>query len=141
MVAPLHPTMSVVICASGDRYVARARRCLDSVRRQFGVRHEDIDIVFMIAQRPEDAEGSSKLEKLAAAYEAAVVKETYEAPGYNYAFARNVAARHCTGQVLCFLDADTILDCETFRNALERITSKTFILVPVSYTHLTLPTN
>ena len=129
----LHPTMSVVVCASGDRYAARVRRCFDSIRRQVGVRHQDIEIVLMVARRPSDSEGISKLRHIAKAYNATVVRESYKAKGYNYAFARNAAARHCTGAVLCFLDADVILDSSTFQQMFRRITNNSFVLVFCAY--------
>jgi GT2 family glycosyltransferase len=137
----LHPTMSVVICASGDRYAARVHRCLDSVHRQVGVRLRDIEVILMIAHRPEDQEGSKKLTRIAEAYGAKVVREAYTAPGYNYAFARNAAVRHCRGAVLCFLDADVILDCATFKQAFKWIDMDTFVLVLCAYTSPGGPTD
>ena len=130
--ARLHPTMSVVVCASGDRYAARVRRCFDSVRRQVGVRHQDIEIILMVAHRPMDAEGSKQLEQVAEVYHAKVVREAYEAPGYNYSFARNTATKHCTGAVLCFLDADVILDQVTFEQMFEHLDVNTCVLVRCS---------
>lgn len=93
-------------------------RALDSVRRQT---FTDYEVVVV-----DDGSTDNTLERLRGYPEAKVFRQQNRGPGA----ARNLAARHCTGQYLVFLDSDDVWfpwSLETYASILHAPTTPAFI--------------
>lgn len=116
------PAVSVIVPVTGSEYVSRLRHCLDSVRRQLDYPPEQIEIIVsnLVYETDEDA---ASMQSLCLDYGAVLVTTGLHKRPFNLSLARNIGARHASGEVLCFVDADVVLDPETVVRAVPALTS------------------
>ena len=116
--AELHPSLSVVVAVDKRRDCAALRRCLDSCHRQLGIDWHSVDITVAL--------GKGWITSEAAALE---LCRNY---GDNVAVsddgvlaACNKATRQTRGAVVAFVDASSVLHCESFSQALRQVAADT----------------
>ena len=127
------PSLSVIVSCSADRYVPRLLRCLHAIHGQIGVNHANIEIVISAVHRHGRSEKTTNLQHVAQQYNAKFVEGRYNNSAFNLAFSRNFGATHSNGEVLCFIDADIILDPEMVKFALAALTTANHVVSLVAY--------
>jgi predicted glycosyltransferase involved in capsule biosynthesis len=115
--------VSVVVPFSSGEYLERLEHCLDSIRGQQRMRQERVEIVLVyLAKEPEELEPA---ERLARKYKARLLYRLHEHDHFPLALARNIGAKHASGNLLLFVDADMVLDpevlCRTISHGPKRV--------------------
>lgn len=112
--------ISIVIPLSSASYVPYLQNCVASIADQtVGKDMFDITIVYAFNRQFREAEiPVGPLIKLAAENDATIVFHEHSYPDFPLALARNVGARRAVRRVIGFVDADLVLDPETFEAVL-----------------------
>jgi predicted glycosyltransferase involved in capsule biosynthesis len=120
MIGPRPRGISVVIPVSSASYVPYLENCLASIADQsVGKDLFDITIVYAFNRQFREAEiPAGPLAKLAADNDATIIFHEHDYPDFPLARARNVGGRRAMRSVVGFVDADLVLDPETFETAL-----------------------
>lgn len=114
------PGISVVIPVSSARYIPYLQNCVAAVADQtVGKDMIDLTLVYAFNRQFRETEiPVGPLVKLAAEHDATIIFHEHDYPDFPLSRARNVGARRAVRRVIGFVDADLVLDPETFETVL-----------------------
>lgn len=113
--------ISFIVHASSEKYCERLQRCLKSIRSQVGVCQDDIEIILAVVPKVSENIDLDALKDIAAPFNTRVIYYPVDVPAYSSSIGRNVGARFARKGLLCIVDADTVLDVELLKLALDML--------------------
>lgn len=131
LVAPVtsEKCLSIVVPISSLEYVDRLTLCIGSVRSQIGIDQSRIEIILVcLINKPIDM---VKLYKLAREFSVKVLCCSLAYKTFPLSLARNIGARWAKHDMLCFIDADIVVDKEAIWRSLSQ--ENAFVTIWASY--------
>lgn len=111
------PVISVVVPISSVNYVPRLRACINSVREQDYPQDEIEILITLLTNKAAEAADRVHLLNFCAEHGARLIEHVHDKQAWPPSLSRNVGYRKARGEFLVSLDADGVLDTQTFRYA------------------------
>jgi hypothetical protein len=118
--------VSVVIPVSSGAYAPYLSNCLASLEAQ-GAGRKLFDVTVAYVYNPQYIESSKPLDglvKLCMDHDVTLIFHSHSYPDFPLSLARNVGGRRATRRVIGFIDADLVLDPETFEVVIDMVPNK-----------------
>jgi glycosyltransferase involved in cell wall biosynthesis len=117
--------ISVVVPLSSPEYLHYLENCLASIDNQ-SIDRSLFDIMLAYVYNPKNAADGVPMDalvRLAARHDATIVFHEHDYPDFPLALARNVGGRRAARNIVGFIDADLVLDPDTFETVLRLVPS------------------